>query len=136
MPPLDPPYYYIPNYKHRPVPVQRRNLAGDRPLSRSSSTSSLDSLDSSSGVSRPATRLTNEGGSFLPQVREDFKLHNRVGDSMRTFAARHPFLTKAGGYAGTGLAGLGASLESHKLIAPFKRRTTRRMIKRQRNRGI
>ena len=29
MPPLDPPNYYILNYKQRPVPVQRRNLAGD-----------------------------------------------------------------------------------------------------------
>ena len=108
MPPLDPPNYFIPKYKDRPVPVQRRNLAGDRPLSRSSSTSSLNSLDTSIDSSRPATRLTNEGGSFLPQVREDFKLHNRVGDSMRKYAERHPFLTKVGGYAGTGLAGLGA----------------------------
>ena len=108
MPPLNPPSYYIPNYKQRPVPAQRRNLAGDHPLSRSASTSSLDSLDSSSRNLRPVSRLTNEGGSFLPQVREDFKLHNRVRDSMRTYATRHPFLVKAGRYAGGGLAGLGA----------------------------
>ena len=115
MPPLEPPNYYIPNYKQRPVPQQRRNLAGDRPLSRSSSTSSLDSLDTSVGSSRPSSAMTNEGGSFLPQVREDFKLHNRVGDSMRTFAERHPYWTKAGRYAGTGLAGLGAYITASQI---------------------
>ena len=61
MPPLDPPNYYIPKYKQRPAPVQRRNLAGDQPLTRSSSTSSLDSLDSSAGGLRPVSQLTNEG---------------------------------------------------------------------------
>ena len=115
MPPLEPPNYFIPNYKQHPLPQQRRNLAGDRPLSRSSSTSSLDSLDSSVGDIRAASRLTNEGGSFLPQVREDFKLHNRVGDSMRTFAERHPYWTKAGRYAGTGLAGLGAYIAASQI---------------------
>ena len=115
MPPLDPPNYYIPNYKQRPVPQQRRNLAGDRPLTRSSSTSSLASLDTSFGESRSSSRMTNEGGSFLPQVREDFKLHNRVGDSMRTFAERHPYWTKAGRYAGTGLAGLGAYITASQI---------------------
>ena len=115
MPPLETPNYFIPNYKQRPVPQQRRNLAGDRPLSRSSSTSSLDSMDSSGGNVRAASRLTNKGGSFLPQVREDFKLHNRVGDSMRTFAERHPYWTKAGKYAGTGLAGLGAYITASQI---------------------
>ncbi len=115
MPPLEPPNYFIPNYKQRPVPQQRRNLAGDRPLSRSSSTSSLDSLDSSFGDVRSASRITNEGGSFLPQVREDFKLHNRVGDAMRTFSERHPYWTKAGKYAGTGLAGLGAYITASQI---------------------
>ena len=115
MPPLEPPNYFIPNYKQRPVTQQRRNLAGDRPLSRSSSTSSLDSLDSSLGDVRSASCMTNEGGSFLPQVREDFKLHNRVGDSMRTFSQRHPYWTKAGRYAGTGLAGLGAYIAASQI---------------------
>ena len=115
MPPLEPPSYFIPNYKQRPVPQQRRNLVGDRPLTRSSSTSSLDSLDSSVGDVRSASRMTNEGGSFLPQVREDFKLHNRVGDSMRTFAQRHPYWTKAGRYAGAGLAGLGAYIAASQI---------------------
>ena len=108
MPPVDLPQYFIPKYKQRPVATQQRNLAGDRPLSRSSSTSSLESLDSSAGTSRSASRGTNEGGSFLPQVREDFKLHNRVGDVMRNYASQHPFITKAGKWAGTGLAFLGA----------------------------
>ena len=108
MPPLDPPSYYIHDFKKRPSPAVRRNLAGDRPLTRSYSSTSLDSLDSSPGNSRSPSRLTNEGGTFLPQVREDFKLHNRVGDSMRTFESRHPYWTKAGKYVGTGVAGLGA----------------------------
>ena len=64
---------------------------------------------------RSASRMTNEGGSFLPQVREDFKLHNRVGDSMRTFSQRHPYRTKAGRYAGTGLAGLGAYIAASQI---------------------
>ena len=94
MPPLETPQYYIPKYKQRPASQQRQNLAGDRPLTRSSSTSSLESIDPSSGSSRSSSRMTNEGGSFLPTVREDFKLHNRLGDSARTFADRHPFWSK------------------------------------------
>ena len=115
MPPLETPQYFIPRYKKRPASQQRQNLAGDRPLSRSSSTSSLDSLDPSSGSSRTSSRMTNEGGSFLPTVREDFKLHNRLGDSMRTFSERHPYLVKAGAYAGTGIAGLGAYITASQI---------------------
>ena len=115
MPPLETPQYFIPRYKQRPASQQRQNLAGDRPLTRSHSTSSLESIDPSSGGSRSPSRITNEGGSFLPTVREDFKLHNRLGDSMRTFADRHPYVVKAGAYAGTGIAGLGAYIAASQI---------------------
>ena len=38
-----------------------------------------------------------------------------MGDSMRTFADRHPYWTKAGAYAGTGLAGLGAYIAASQI---------------------
>ena len=106
MPPLEPPYAYHPRGA-RPVPARRTHIEG-QPIQRAPSTSSLDSLSSES---RPPSRFsasaTNEGGSFLPQLREDFKLHNRVGDSFRTFQDRHPYLVKAGKYVGGGIAALG-----------------------------
>ena len=38
-----------------------------------------------------------------------------MGDSMRTFAERHPFLVNAGKFAGGGLAGLGAYITASQI---------------------
>ena len=43
----------------------------------------------------------------MPQVREDFKLHNRVGDAMRRYQKKHPFRVKAGAVVGGGVVALG-----------------------------
>ena len=120
MPPWNQSHYYIPSVKDRPIRA-RRNLPGDRALTRSASSTSLNSLDSSSANSRPGSQLSNEGGSFLPQVREDFKLHNRLGDLMRTFSPRHPYLVKAGRYVGGGLAGLGAYIAASQIDRAIQR---------------
>ena len=81
MPPVNPSHAYALS-GYRPIPG-RRNLFMEQPLTRTSSSLSLDS--SMTRSSKPGSRpqLTNKQGSFMPQVREDFKLHNRVGNAMR-----------------------------------------------------
>ena len=120
MPPLEPPYAYSPR-GYRPVPA-RRNLIGDQALTRSNSITSLDSSVSSGMTdSRPPTRLTNEQGSFLPQVREDFKVHNRVGDAYRIYKEKHPYKVKAGKYVGGGIAALGSYIAASQIDRAIQR---------------
>ena len=100
----------------------RRNLIGDQPLTRSSSVTSLDSSVSSRvRDSRPSSRLTNEQGSFLPQVREDFKVHNRVGDAYRIYKEKHPYKVKAGKYVGGGIAALGSYIAASQIDRAIQR---------------
>ena len=120
MPPLEPPYAFSPK-GYRPVPA-RRNLIGDQPLTRSNSVTSLDSIiGSRTSDSRPPSRITNEQGSFLPQVREDFKVHNRVRDAYRIYKEKHPYKIKAGKYNGGGIAALGSYIGASQIDRAIQR---------------
>ena len=120
MPLLEPPYAFLPK-GYRPVPT-RRNLIGDQPLTRSNSVTSLDSsIGSRTSDSRPPSRITNEQGSFLPQVREDFKIHIRVGDAYQIYKEKHPYKIKAGKYVGGGIAVLGSYIGASQIDRAIQR---------------
>ena len=65
--------------------------------------------------SRPSSRLTNQ------QVREDFKIHNRVGDAYRIYKETHPYKVKAGKYVGGGIAALGSYIAASQIDRVIQR---------------
>ena len=70
----------------------------------------VDSGTSISNNPLAGSHLTNERGPWLSRVREDFKLHNRVGDAMREYGQKHPYRIKAGTVIGVGVAAVGTYL--------------------------
>ena len=85
MPPLNPPYAYSPSTGCRPIPA-KRNPFTDRPLTRTSSSTLLDSGVSKTSNPLLKPQVTNEQGSFMPQVRKDISCI--IGLEMRCVAIR------------------------------------------------